>query len=94
MSEGTVKGWFVTTGHLVAAGASMLTIIGGMYFFFSVRDTSAAVNADRVRNNTARIDRLEQAIYGPNGLNEKFTDVQSKLAVIANILEGRKESNK
>jgi len=69
----------------------MATIIGGMYLFFSTRDSNAAVVNDRVSAQSRRMDKLEEAIYGNNGLNEKFTDVQAKLAVIASILQGNKE---
>jgi regulator of replication initiation timing len=54
--------------------------------------THIATVEEVTKANTDRIKSLESSIYGPNGLNEKFTDVQSKLTLIANLLEGKKQA--
>lgn len=45
--------------------------------------------ADLIGENTRRIEALESSLYK---FNEKITDVQSKLSVIASMLEGRKKN--
>lgn len=58
-----------------------------------IRDREGRVDVlqKQVDSNEQRVKRAEDAIYGPGGLNEKYTDIQSKLTVIANLLEGRKK---
>lgn len=95
--EHNVNGWFITTRDLLTGVFGtlglMVTVIGGMYFFFSSRDTNAGIMNDRINNAVHRVDKLEDAIYGNNGLNEKFTDVQSKLSVLIGIARDDKNNN-